>query len=97
MIRSIFLGLISLYQSLISPLFPRACRFSPSCSHYAFDAIRMHGVSKGIYLGLGRILRCHPFNPGGYDPVPQKASVKRQKAKTLIFLFFIFCLLPFTF
>ena len=71
MIRSIFLGLIRAYQFLISPLFPRACRFSPSCSHYAFDAIRTHGISKGIYLGLRRVLRCHPFNPGGYDPVPE--------------------------
>ncbi len=81
MIRSIFLGLIRSYQFLISPLFPRACRFSPNCSQYAHDAIRMHGIWKGIYLGLRRILRCHPFNPGGYDPVPGKAKVKRQRAK----------------
>ncbi|MFZ0929972.1 MAG: membrane protein insertion efficiency factor YidD [Syntrophobacteraceae bacterium] len=71
MIRSIFLGLIRSYQYIISPLFPRACRFSPSCSHYTHDAIRTHGISKGIYLGLRRILRCHPFNQGGYDPVPR--------------------------
>jgi hypothetical protein len=74
MIRSIFLGLIRSYQFLVSPLFPQACRFSPSCSQYAHDAIRMHGVSRGIYLGMRRIVRCHPFNPGGYDPVPEKAS-----------------------
>ncbi|MFZ0942649.1 MAG: membrane protein insertion efficiency factor YidD [Syntrophobacteraceae bacterium] len=73
MIRSIFLGLIRSYQYLISPLFPQTCRFSPSCSHYTHDAIRTHGIPKGIYLGLRRIVRCHPFNPGGYDPVPRPA------------------------
>jgi len=72
MIRSIFLGLIRSYQSLISPLFPQACRFSPTCSQYALVAIRTYGISKGIYLGFRRILRCHPFNPGGYDPVPER-------------------------
>ena len=83
MIRSILLGLIRSYQFLISPLFPKACRFWPSCSHYTHDAIRMHGIAKGLYLGLRRILRCHPFNPGGYDPVPEKAKVKRQKQNSL--------------
>ncbi|MGO9374244.1 MAG: membrane protein insertion efficiency factor YidD [Syntrophobacteraceae bacterium] len=73
MIRWIFLGLIRSYQFLISPLFPQACRFSPSCSRYAYEAIMVHGISKGIYLGLRRIMRCHPFNPGGYDPVPRPA------------------------
>jgi hypothetical protein len=70
MIRLIFLGLVRAYQILISPFFPQACRFSPSCSRYTYDAIEIHGVPRGIYLGLRRILRCHPFNPGGYDPVP---------------------------
>lgn len=74
MIRLIFLGLIRAYQILISPLFPQACRFAPSCSHYAYEAIQTHGVPRGFYLGLRRILRCHPFNPGGYDPVPKKLS-----------------------
>lgn len=70
MIRWIFLGLIRAYQYFISPLFPQACRFYPSCSCYACEAIRTHGAFKGTCLGLRRILRCHPFNPGGYDPVP---------------------------
>ena len=70
MIRLIFLGLIRAYQILISPLFPQACRFSPSCSRYVYDAIQIYGVRGGVYLGLKRVLRCHPFNPGGYDPVP---------------------------
>ncbi|MCL5405175.1 MAG: membrane protein insertion efficiency factor YidD [Deltaproteobacteria bacterium] len=73
MIRLLFLGLIRAYQILISPLFPQACRFSPSCSQYTYEAIEMYGVPRGIYLGLRRILRCHPFNPGGYDPVPEHA------------------------
>ncbi len=78
MIRWIFLGLIRLYQFLISPMFPQACRFSPSCSRYAYEAIRVHGISKGIYLGLRRILRCHPFNPGGHDPVPRPTPVSNS-------------------
>ncbi|HYA41022.1 MAG TPA: membrane protein insertion efficiency factor YidD [Syntrophobacteraceae bacterium] len=95
MIRLIFLGLIRSYQILVSPLFPRACRFSPTCSHYALDAIRMHGISRGTYLGLRRILRCHPFNPGGYDPVPVKAKEKRQRARGRSLLLFAFCFLLF--
>ncbi|MEN6437710.1 MAG: membrane protein insertion efficiency factor YidD [Syntrophobacter sp.] len=73
MVRSIFLGLIRIYQYFISPLMPTACRFYPSCSAYAHEAIRLHGILKGLYLGLRRILRCHPFHPGGYDPVPRRA------------------------
>lgn len=61
--------LIKGYQTLISPLFPPACRFHPSCSCYAKTAIDKYGVMKGCILALQRILRCHPFNPGGYDPV----------------------------
>ena len=78
MIRLLFLGLIRSYQILISPLFPQACRFSPTCSRYAYDAIEMHGVPRGIYLGVRRILRCHPFSPGGFDPVPQR-SLRGEK------------------
>ena len=70
MIQSICLGLIRLYQYLISPLLGPACRFHPSCSAYTYDAIRLHGFLKGTYLGCRRILKCHPFHPGGYDPVP---------------------------
>ncbi len=78
MIRYLFLGLIRGYQYLISPLFPRACRFHPSCSAYTFDAIKLHGVAKGFYLALRRILRCHPFHPGGYDPVPPQAHTNNE-------------------
>jgi uncharacterized protein len=62
--------IIRLYQACISPFFfTPCCRFQPSCSQYAIDAIKLHGPAKGAYLGVKRILRCHPLHPGGYDPV----------------------------
>lgn len=64
-----FLSLVRVYQLLISPLFPPACRFTPTCSQYAIDAINCHGVIRGCYMALRRIMRCHPFSDGGYDPV----------------------------
>lgn len=63
-------GLIMAYRKLISPLLPPSCRFYPTCSVYALEAIQKHGALKGLYLAVRRILRCHPWNPGGYDPVP---------------------------
>jgi len=62
-------ALIRVYQVLASP-FPSPCRFAPTCSTYALEAVRRHGVIRGGWLGVRRILRCHPFHPGGYDPVP---------------------------
>jgi len=64
--------LIRSYQKILSPLFPPVCRFTPSCSHYAIEAIQQHGSLKGSLLAGYRILRCHPFCRGGYDPVPVK-------------------------
>lgn len=61
--------LVQCYRSFISPLFPPACRFVPTCSQYAIEAIRRHGAVKGSWLTLWRLLRCHPFSRGGYDPV----------------------------
>ncbi len=72
----LFLTLIRGYQRYISPMTPPVCRFQPSCSHYTAGAIEIHGPWRGVWLGTGRILRCHPFHPGGYDPVPPlKGSV----------------------
>jgi uncharacterized protein len=67
--RLLALGLIRLYQLLISPLMPPACRFWPTCSRYSYEAINRHGVLRGGWLALRRLCRCHPFHPGGYDPV----------------------------
>ena len=61
---------IGLYQRFISPLLPPACRFWPTCSHYAAEAVARHGLGRGGLLAIRRLLKCHPFNPGGYDPVP---------------------------
>ncbi len=63
-------GLIRGYQLVISPMLPPSCRFTPSCSQYALDAVRRHGAVRGTWLAARRLARCHPWNPGGYDPVP---------------------------
>ncbi|KYO67245.1 membrane protein insertion efficiency factor YidD [Thermovenabulum gondwanense] len=67
--KKILIFLIKIYQEYISPLKPRTCRFYPTCSEYAKISIDKYGVIKGIVMAVKRILRCHPFNPGGYDPV----------------------------
>ena len=72
MIKSLALGMIRCYKRFISPVLPSACRFEPTCSVYTYQAIETHGVVKGTWLGIKRISRCHPLNPGGYDPVPPK-------------------------
>ena len=64
------IGLVRFYQKRLSPLTPDACRFYPSCSQYTLIAIARYGLLKGCWMGMGRILRCQPFTPGGYDPVP---------------------------
>lgn len=68
--QTLILYLIKAYRLVLSPWFGQACRFEPSCSRYTEEAIRIHGVFKGSALGVGRICRCHPWNEGGYDPVP---------------------------
>lgn len=65
----LILALLSGYKSWISPLLPSACRFHPTCSEYMMQAVRKHGVARGVWLGLRRLSRCHPWNPGGLDPV----------------------------
>jgi len=63
-------GLVRVYQRLLSPLLPPSCRFYPSCSAYAVTALTRHGAAKGSWLAARRLARCHPFHPGGLDPVP---------------------------
>jgi len=70
MIRSLLILLVKLYRRLVSPILPPACRFYPSCSAYALEALEKHGALRGGLLALARLLRCHPFHPGGLDPVP---------------------------
>ena len=70
MIRSALLQLIKAYQYLVSPLLAPTCRFTPSCSQYASEVIAKHGVLRGGWLSLKRVLRCNPWHPGGYDPAP---------------------------
>lgn len=64
---------IRIYRALLSPLLPPLCRFHPSCSVYAMGALQQHGPFKGSWLALRRLSRCHPFNPGGLDPVPPRS------------------------
>lgn len=70
MVKKFMLFMIELYRSYISPLKPPSCRYVPTCSEYAMIAIEKYGPVKGGYLAIKRILRCHPFHKGGYDPVP---------------------------
>jgi uncharacterized protein len=70
MIRRTLVLLVRLYQRLVSPLLPPACRFYPSCSAYAVQALERHGAIAGSWLTVRRLCRCHPFHPGGIDPVP---------------------------
>lgn len=66
--RAAAIGLVKIYQRGLSPLLGKNCRFQPTCSHYMIDAINKYGLLIGVGKGIWRIMRCHPFNPGGYDP-----------------------------
>jgi len=68
--QKIALAMVRFYQKGISPMLPPSCRYFPSCSEYTYQAIEKYGVLRGGWLGLRRLSRCHPFHPGGYDPVP---------------------------
>lgn len=77
--KRLLIGLVSLYQYLISPLLGPRCRFHPSCSHYAIEAVQSHGALRGSWLAVRRLGRCHPWHPGGYDPVPPRNPPTEQK------------------
>lgn len=68
--KLLILRLIRIYQHFISPALASSCRFTPTCSEYTYQAVERYGVLKGLWLGVNRLLRCHPFHPGGHDPVP---------------------------
>ena len=70
MVGKLFLLLIRFYQTAISPYKTPCCRFMPTCSQYTYEAVKKYGAIKGGFLGIRRILKCHPFHKGGYDPVP---------------------------
>lgn len=77
MLRTIAVWLIRFYQRYISPLMLPVCRFYPSCSHYAVESIETHGAWRGFLYAAWRVLRCNPFVPGGYDPVPRRRVLPR--------------------
>ncbi len=70
MTEGVLVAAVRLYRKLVSPLLPPACRFAPTCSQYAVDAIAKHGAVRGVCLAVQRLFRCHPGHPGGFDPVP---------------------------
>jgi putative membrane protein insertion efficiency factor len=79
--RSAVIRALRLYKILISPLLPAACRFHPSCSEYAAEAVEVHGVPRGLWLSLRRLTRCHPFSKGGFDPVPPPSETTGSKKR----------------
>ncbi|MFA6830915.1 MAG: membrane protein insertion efficiency factor YidD [Bacteroidaceae bacterium] len=70
LLNYLLIGLVQFYRYFISPMTPPSCRFTPTCSQYALEALRKYGPIKGLYLAIRRILRCHPWGGSGYDPVP---------------------------
>jgi len=75
-------AVIRVYQRTISPLLPPACRFTPSCSEYAAQAIERYGAARGSVMAVKRLLRCHPWHPGGFDPVPESQSSDAAHVKS---------------
>lgn len=78
MVARLLIGLIKIYRYVLAPWVGGACRFSPTCSCYAIDALQQHGAWRGLALTIGRILRCQPWCAGGYDPVPNRKSFSSQ-------------------
>jgi len=77
-VKILILIILKAYRNFISPLFPPRCRFYPSCSQYCIEAIEVYGIVKGFNFAVRRLLKCHPFNPGGYDPLPKSKQDKRK-------------------
>jgi len=76
-VRLVLIGFLRAYRLLVSPLYGQVCRYHPSCSAYALDAVRRHGSLRGSWLAARRLVRCHPWAAGGYDPVPPRSSRRR--------------------
>ncbi len=79
LLSAILIVLVKFYQGAISPLLPSSCRYTPSCSQYMIDALRMHGPAKGLAMGIRRIARCNPWGGSGWDPVPPKEHKHDRK------------------
>ncbi len=82
LLRSIVVAPIRLYQRAISPFLPRTCKYEPTCSHYAVDAVRTEGVLRGLVLAAWRILRCNPWSHGGYDPVSAQRVFRSRRSSS---------------
>ncbi|MBP5353284.1 MAG: membrane protein insertion efficiency factor YidD [Alphaproteobacteria bacterium] len=78
MLKTILIALVKFYRVAISPFKPGVCRYQPTCSQYMIEAIQIHGVIKGVWLGTKRLLRCHPWGGYGYDPVPPKEKTNKS-------------------
>ncbi|QGQ47625.1 membrane protein insertion efficiency factor YidD [Metabacillus sediminilitoris] len=78
--KHFFITIIKFYQKFISPMTPPTCRFYPTCSHYGLEAYQRFGAIKGSFLTIKRILKCHPFHPGGFDPVPEKKNINKEQS-----------------
>jgi len=85
MVSWVLIGALRCYKKFISPLLPPRCRFAPTCSEYAMEAIETHGALLGSYYAVRRLLKCHPFHPGGYDPVPpprpRRGRIRGERAE----------------
>lgn len=81
--KTLLIGLLKVYRAVISPLYGQVCRYHPSCSAYALDAVSTHGAARGSWLAVRRLGRCHPWSPGGYDPVPPRSSRASAHSTTL--------------
>ncbi|WP_100398628.1 membrane protein insertion efficiency factor YidD [Bacillus sp. FJAT-44742] len=77
--KFILIKILRFYQRFISPLTPPTCRFHPTCSQYSLEAVRTYGALKGSWLTIKRLLKCHPFHPGGFDPVPEKKNQNKGR------------------